>query len=133
MKSIVYVEDDAGSRKVMAGLIALLPQPVQLTMLENSSDFLVQVDGIQPTPDLFLLDIHITPQDGFALLRQLRAHPVYKDKIVVAITASVMNEEVNRLKAARFDGVLAKPLNFQQFPDLMARIFAGERLWAVIR
>lgn len=131
--SFLYVEDDIGSQKVMRGLVETLPFPVHLTILENSANFLPLVEAIRPEPDLFLLDIHITPINGFELLQKLRAHERFADKMIVALTASVMNEEVKKLKSAGFDGVLAKPLKFAEFPNLITRILKGEQLWAVIR
>jgi CheY-like chemotaxis protein len=53
--------------------------------------------------------------------------------MVMALTASVMNEEINKLREAGFDGVLGKPLSFHTFPDTLRRILAGERIWTVPR
>jgi CheY-like chemotaxis protein len=50
---------------------------------------------------------------------------------VVALTASVMNEEVERLKKAGFNGVLAKPIDQQAFPGVITRILNGEHIWNV--
>ena len=44
-----------------------------------------------------------------------------------------LTEEVKKLKEAGFDGVLAKPLNFHDFPNVMKRMLAGERVWTVVR
>ena len=132
-KNLLYVEDDPGSRKVMYGLLERLTVPVHLTIFEDSTDFVARVEALDPQPDVFLLDIHVSPLDGFQMLELLRQHPQYADKMVVALTASVMNEEINRLKEAGYDGVLAKPLSFNQFPDRLERILAGERFWSVTR
>ena len=131
--SLLYVEDDAGSQKVMRGLIELLSFPVSLTVFDDSTEFISRVEAISPQPDLFLLDIHVSPQNGFEMLQDLRQHNDFHQAMVVALTASVMNEEVKKLKEAGFDGVLAKPLKFHDFPQLIERIRSGERLWTVIR
>lgn len=131
--SLLYVEDDPGSQKVMRGLIEILDFPVHLTIFEDSVNFLQGVKSVSPVPDLFLLDIHISPKNGFEMLQVLRADESFANKIIVAVTASVMNEEVKKLKDAGFDGVLAKPLKFRDFPNLIKRILAGEHLWTVIR
>lgn len=131
-QSILYVEDDAGSRKVMQGLIDSLCLPTHLIMFEDSANFIQRIEHLEASPDVFLLDINVMPLDGFAMLRLLRDHPLYRDKTIIALTASVMNEEVQELKASGFDGVLAKPLRFREFPDVMRRIFDGERIWKII-
>lgn len=133
MHSFLYVDDDPGSRKVMAGLVERLTIPVQLVMFEDSVNFLHRVERVAPPPSIFLLDIHVLPLNGFEMLRLLRQHDLFSARMVVALTASVMNEEVNRLKAAGFDGVLAKPLNFHDFPHVMNRVLTGERIWTVVR
>ena len=130
---ILYVEDDPGSRKVMHLLVGRLGDAVQLTIFEDSTNFLNNVDALDAVPDVFLLDIHVLPHDGFRMLEMLRGQPRYVDKIIIALTASVMNEEINKLKEAGFDGVLAKPLNFHTFPDTFERILSSERKWTVHR
>ena len=132
-KGLLYVEDDPGSRKVMQWLVSRVEDRVQLHIFEDSTDFLEQVDSLDFEPDIFFLDIHVLPHDGFQLLEMIRNHPVHLDKTVIAITASVMNEEINKLKEVGFDGVLAKPLNFQTFPATLDRILAGEKIWIVKR
>ncbi len=131
--TLVYIEDDPGSRKVMTMLVTQLTDPVQLVILEDSEDFIMRVEAIDPAPDVFLIDIHVHPLDGFGMLELLRAHPLYHEKMIVALTASVMNAEIHRLKEAGFDGVLAKPLHFQSFPGTLERILTGERIWKVLR
>ena len=133
LSSLLYVEDDVGSRKVMQGLVERLTKPVMLTTFENSEDFIHRVTEVAPEPDLFLLDIHVKPLNGFEMLDLLRQHERYHDKMIVALTASVMNEEITRLKEAGFDGMLAKPLKFHDFPDLIDRILNGEHLWTLVR
>jgi len=131
--SLLYVEDDIGSRKVMQGLVERLPMPVMLTTFENSDDFLQRISHVEPEPDLFLIDIHVKPLNGFEMLSLLRLHERYQHKMIVALTASVMNEEITRLKEAGFDGMLAKPLKFHEFPSLIERILNGEHLWTLVR
>ena len=82
-------------------------------------------------PDVFMLDIQIKPYDGFELLSMLRSDPKFNKSKVIAITASVTNEEISLLKSGGFDGAIAKPLNIEVFPDLIARIINGEQVWYI--
>jgi hypothetical protein len=50
----------------------------------------------------------------------------------VALTASVMNEEVHKLREAGFHSVIAKPIDVDTFPDLLHRIVGGETVWRII-
>ena len=114
-------------------LVSRIEDAVHLDIFEDSANFLANVEQMEPEPDVFLLDIHVPPHDGFQVLEMLRNHRRYAGKIVVALTASVMNEEINKLKEAGFDGVIAKPLNFQTFTETLDRIMSGEKIWTVKR
>jgi CheY-like chemotaxis protein len=132
-KILLYVEDDPGSRKVMRLLVSRLGDSVQIIIFEDSTDFLEKLAALDQIPDIFLLDIHVTPHNGFKMLEMLRTCEHYRGKMIIALTASVMREEINKLKEAGFDGVLGKPLNFSTFPDTVKQIFAGERIWITSR
>jgi CheY-like chemotaxis protein len=54
---------------------------------------------------------------------------VEDDAKIIAVTASVMSTEIAALRAHGFDGAFAKPLDFATFPDLIARLEAGEVIW----
>lgn len=129
---LVYVEDDEASIAVMKAIVERVMKLKTLHVLQNRSDFMQQVEHIGVTPDIFLFDIQMEPYDGFELLTMLRNDPGYKESKVVALTASVMSEEVARLKRRGFDGAIAKPLNIQAFPDLITRIMDGESVWYIV-
>ncbi len=131
MPNYLYVEDDALSRKLMGMILGKIMQVEAYHIFEDSDSFLEQIDALPEVPDIFLLDIHMKPLDGFEMLRLLRADPVHADKPVIALTASVMNEEVEQLRDAGFDGVIAKPLDTHLFPQLIQRIWNGEKVWYV--
>ena len=50
---------------------------------------------------------------------------------MIALTASVMNVEVNLLKQPGFDGAIAKPIDEIMFPDLLNQILDGEQVWNI--
>ena len=129
---LVYVEDDEASIIVMTTIVERVMKLPRLHVLQNSADFVDQVKQLGVTPDIFLFDIQMNPYDGFDLLSMLRNDPQYKNSKVVALTASVMSEEVARLKESGFDGAIAKPLNIDLFPELIARIVNGERVWYIV-
>ncbi len=129
--TFLYIDDDAMGREIMALLLTSLGY-AQHTIFEDSSNFLTRVDALNPTPDVFFLDVHVPPYDGFTMLKMLRSHPGFADKLVIAVTASVMNEEVAQLKTAGFDGAIGKPLDFDNFGSLVEAILAGKETWYVL-
>ena len=128
---LVYVEDDENSILVMKMVVERVMGLPTLHVLQSRADFLQQVKGLGVVPDVFLLDIQMKPYDGVELLSMLRADPQFKGSKVVALTASVTNEEVSLLKSGGFDGAIAKPLDIDIFPDLIARIINGEQIWYI--
>lgn len=127
----LYVEDDPLSREVMHTLLADVIGVQTLVLFEDSEDFIERLAALSPRPDFILLDIHITPHDGYDLLAMVRADERFDACKVIAVTASVMSEEVRLLKRGGFDGALSKPLDMITFPDLIARLEAGEKVWQV--
>lgn len=128
---ILYVEDDILSRKVMEVILGVQMGIERFTIFEDSEDFSARLLALSPPPNLIFLDIHMRPLNGFDMLEVIRHHPEYQHTTVVALTASVMNEEIAELQTSGFDGAIAKPLNREIFPELVAQILAGERVWYV--
>ena len=129
--AILYVEDDSASILVMRMIMEKVMRIPTMIVFRNSDRFMERVRLLGFIPDLFLLDIQIKPHNGFDLLRMLHSDSKYKTCKIVALTASVMNEEVDKLKQSGFDGAIAKPLNISAFPGLIERIVRGESVWYV--
>jgi CheY-like chemotaxis protein len=128
---LVYVEDDAASILVMKMVVERVMGLPALHVLESRADFVQQVKELGVVPDVFLLDIQMKPYGGLELLSMLRGDPQFTESKVIALTASVTNEEVSLLKSGGFDGAIAKPLNIDVFPDLIVRIINGEHVWYI--
>ena len=64
-------------------------------------------------------------------MRKIRASPELKTTKVIAVTAEASLEQINKARAAGFDGFLGKPLDMDRFPDQIRRILAGESVWEV--
>jgi CheY-like chemotaxis protein len=128
----LYVEDDVTSREVMEMLLMYSLGYSNYTILPDSEGFMSKLQALAKKPDVIFLDIHMQPHNGFELLSMLRSHPKYRDTTVIALTASVMNEEVKQLETAGFDGAIAKPIKQDVFPQLVQQILQGERIWYIV-
>jgi len=127
----LYVEDDPMSREIMRIIIENGVGSHNLTIFEDSKDFIGRVSRLENRPNIILLDIHVAPHDGFEMLKMLRQNDQFARAKIIALTASVMNEEVEQLREAGFDGAIAKPLSIQTFPDLIQRVITGETVWHI--
>lgn len=128
---VLYVEDDPVSRKLMSMLLKNRLGLSQVTILENSENFVERMEALDPKPDVILLDIHMKPYNGFEMLRLLRQLDWSQQTPIVALTASVMSEEVQELKTSGFNGCLAKPIDLDTFPLTFERILHGETIWRI--
>jgi len=66
-------------------------------------------------PNLILLDLSMPKMDGWDVIARVREDTVHKDVVTIALTAHAMIGDKERVKAAGFDGYLAKPLNLPTF------------------
>ena len=69
--------------------------------------------------DLVLLDIQLPKKDGLAVCRGLRARGLRMP--IVALSASVLPEEIARAKSAGFDEFLSKPISARDLRDAVRR------------
>jgi len=129
---IVYVEDDMLSRTMMEFLMKNVMELKDVEIFETSHNFMERVRALPRIPDVFFLDIQIGPHDGYAMLRMLRSDEKYKDVKVIALTANVMATHVSKLRTAGFNGLLGKPIEKREFPELLSKILAGEPVWRII-
>jgi CheY-like chemotaxis protein len=89
-------------------------------------------DGIRMArerlPDLILMDIQLPGIDGIEALGRLRGDPATCDIPVIAVTASAMKQDRDRIMEAGFDDYQRKPLDIRDFVELVRRrIEAGRR------
>ncbi|MBE2269719.1 MAG: response regulator [Anaerolinea sp.] len=129
--SFLYVEDDPLSSEVMRMMLEMGLGYTDVTIFRTSDDFMSRLTALPRVPAVILLDIHVQPIDGFAMYHMIRSDEAYRCTRVIALTASVMSEEIERLRQSGFDGVIAKPLSIQTFPELMIRVINGESVWSI--
>jgi two-component system cell cycle response regulator DivK len=76
-------------------------------------------------PDLVLMDIQLPDVDGITALEQLRAYPATAKTPVIAVSASVMPDEEQKIVASGFDAYITKPIHIRAFIDTIER-FVGK-------
>ena len=76
-------------------------------------------DGVriarEELPDLVLMDIQLPGMNGIDALRVLRADPQTAAIPVIAVTASVMQQDRKLITDAGFDAYVGKPINLKEF------------------
>jgi CheY-like chemotaxis protein len=127
----LYVEDEPTNQLVMKLLMEKVLYTKNYTIFDHSADFMKRLKGLPIRPSIIMLDIHIAPINGFELLDLIREDPVYLDTKIIALTASVMIEEVEKMRNSGFDGAIGKPIDLSTFPSVIKRILDGEMVWQI--
>lgn len=80
--------------------------------------------------DLILLDIMLpNGMSGFDIAEEIRSQSAYSCVPIVALTATDPAETIPIAQACGFAGFISKPIDFDEFPMMVARAIAGEALW----
>jgi len=66
-------------------------------------------------PALILMDIGLPGMNGFEALKRLRASSATAGIPVIAVTASVMTQDQQKVMDAGFDGCQKKPIDIDEF------------------
>ncbi len=73
-------------------------------------------------PELILMDIGLPGMDGLTLVRQLKAAETTRHIPVVALTASAMKGDEQRVLEAGCDGYIPKPIDTRVFASQVGRL-----------
>ena len=108
---IVLIEDNEKNRKLARDV--LTHQGYRVVEAESAEDGLALI--ARERPALVLMDIHLPGIDGIEALRRLRADAGTRDIPVLAVTASAMTHDRQKILAAGFDGYQSKPISVRPF------------------
>jgi DNA-binding response OmpR family regulator len=70
-------------------------------------------------PTLILMDIGLPGISGFEALKRLRASSATAGIPVIAVTASVMTQDQQKIMDAGFDGYQKKPIEIDEFLEVV--------------
>lgn len=111
MARFLVVEDEPASRELLRLLLVSAGHKVQWAS-DGMEGYLL---ALTSSPDIVLCDLQMPVVDGFELLHRLRADPLLREKIVIAVTALSMPGDIGRLLNAGFDGYVTKPIAPETF------------------
>jgi CheY-like chemotaxis protein len=115
---VLVVDDEADTR---ATLRALLEQfGAQPTVVGTAGEAFMAV--CQSPPDVLLSDIAMPGEDGYALLRRIRAKIDTAHLPAAALTALVDNETKAHAADAGFEAYLTKPIDPSSLAQALARL-----------
>lgn len=83
--------------------------------------------AIERKPDLVLMDIQLPDIDGLTALAQIRADAAVRHVPVLAVSASVMPDDQQRIAASGFDAFITKPINVKSFVATVERFIGAAK------
>jgi len=123
MSLILIVEDNEKNLKLVRDVL----QVKGFSTIEAGS----AEDGIklaaERKPDLILMDIQLPGMNGIDALKALRADKATDMIPIVAVTASVMQQDRTLIMEAGFDGYIGKPINIKEFLDAVRTALEGRK------
>ena len=98
-------------------LVALLENTgVEIIAVHNGLEAVNEFSENPDNYDLILMDIQMPEMDGYEATRKIRALPIEWAKRIpiIAMTANVFQEDINKSIEAGMNGHLGKPINFDE-------------------
>ncbi len=101
-------------------LLVRLLQPIgfQVFEAENGLDAIKKWQNHQP--NLIWMDLRMPVMDGYEATRQIKAKPEGQKTVIIALTASALQEEEQAVFDAGFDDILHKPFKAADLFEKMA-------------
>jgi len=120
-RRIVVVEDDRWNAVLLEEI--LRPRVGHVHVFHDGRDALTFIRQSTSQPDLVFTDINLPVLGGEALMDALKAHCA--DIPVVAVTAHIQGEKVDKLRTIGFEDVCKKPFSRDEIEHILAR-YLGE-------
>jgi two-component system cell cycle response regulator DivK len=110
-ETILLVEDNERNRRLARDILTFNGYRVVEAVTGEDA---LRLAAAEP-PALVLMDIQLPGIDGIETLRRLRAEAATAAVPVIAVTASAMTHDRQKIMAAGFDGYETKPIELKSF------------------
>jgi CheY-like chemotaxis protein len=120
--SILVVDDEMDARTVVAETLRLEGARVTVTDSAGSAFQQLQADGAHF--DIIVTDIGMPDEDGYSLVRRLRALQTGQRMLAIAVTGYASKGDIAAAMDAGFDLHVPKPVDFDTFVPMVRRLAA---------
>ena len=107
--SVLVVEDNAMNKVLVKEVLNMHGYFV----IEASTGREAVETALREMPDIVLMDINLPEMDGVAAMKLIKGSKTLKQMPVVALTASAMQGDREKIMAEGFDGYVPKPIEFK--------------------
>ncbi|MEM7366889.1 MAG: response regulator, partial [Pseudomonadota bacterium] len=115
---VLLVEDNQINREL--ALVTLQRRGISVDIAEDGQQALDRLE--EKHYDAVLMDLRMPNMDGFEAIGHIRSNPGTRHLPVIAVSASVMDEEAEQALASGFDEFLGKPIDYPQLLQTLSRL-----------
>jgi two-component system cell cycle response regulator DivK len=116
-ETILIVEDNEKNRRLLRDVLQFKGYKILESETAEEGIRIARADK----PALILMDFHLPGMNGIQALEVLRGDDATRAIPVIAVTASAMTEDRQKIMAAGFDGLQTKPINVKVFLEAVAQ------------
>ena len=116
-ETILVVEDNEKNRRLLRDVLQFKGYRILESETAEEGIRLAQ----ENKPALILMDFHLPGMNGIQALEVLRGDAGTRTIPVIAVTASAMTEDRQKIMVAGFDGLQTKPINVKTFLEAVAQ------------
>lgn len=106
---VLLVEDNEINRELAIEL--LKQKDILVSVAVHGQDAIDKL--AEDTFDLVLMDCQMPVMDGYQASRHIRKQPQYADLPIIAMTANVLQQDINRALEAGMNDHISKPINLE--------------------
>jgi CheY-like chemotaxis protein len=124
---ILLAEDIEINREIVMTLLE--PTHVQIDCAENGEEALALFTKDPERYDVIFMDVQMPVMDGYEATRHIRALPVPRAEEIpiIAMTANVFREDIEKCLQAGMNGHIGKPLDLDEVVVVMQKYLSRSR------
>ena len=126
---LLVVEDDPNEVELIRLALEDYPFINQMDVAEDGEQALLYLFGqngdiapSRPLPRMILLDLKLPKVDGIQVLEAIRQHPRTQNLVVVVMTSSAENQDIEACYELGVNSYVIKPLDFQRFQEVSQQV-----------
>lgn len=126
-RNLFILEDNMHNRVIYQILMARHGARVQFDRWGRSTIWEMKKVG---KFDLIVLDLMLPNNiSGYDIFEEIRVNSEFDNIPIVAVSAADATEAIAKAQQMGFDGFISKPIDDDLFPEQVAKLIAGEKVW----
>ena len=126
-RRVLLADDVEINREIVLALLE--PTLLEVDCAENGAEAVRMFSEAPDKYDMIFMDLQMPEMDGYEATKRIRALEIPKAKIIpiIAMTANVFKEDVERCMAVGMNSHIGKPVNFDEVLEKLQRYLFQRR------